>query len=66
MEIFEELSDYRDSAKLAEECRKRIEEIEKEEEDKRIATEKAAKKSKIDKDYFCCFSSSYCCCYRYL
>ena len=49
LEIFEELSDYRDSAKLAEECRKRIEEIEKEEEDKRIATEKAAKKAKLTK-----------------
>ena len=49
LEIFEKLSDYRDSAKLAEECRKRIEEIEKEEEDKRIATEKAAKKAKLTK-----------------
>ena len=49
MEIFEELSDYRDSAKLAEECRKRIEEIEREEEDKRKATEKAAKKAKLTK-----------------
>ena len=41
LEIFEELSDYRDSAKLAEECRKRIEEIEKKEEDKRKAAELA-------------------------
>lgn len=47
LKIFEKLSDYRDSAKLAEECRKRIEEIEREEEDKRIATEKAAKKAKF-------------------
>ena len=52
LEIFEKLSDYRDSAKLAEECRKRIEELEKEEEDKRIEAEKAAKLAKLTKTIF--------------
>ena len=44
--LFERCSDYRDAAQKAEECRKRIEELELEAENARRAAEKAAKKKK--------------------
>lgn len=45
--LFERCSDYRDAAQKAEECRKRIEELEQEAENKMIAAERDVKKKKM-------------------
>ena len=52
--LFERCSDYRDAAQKAEECRKRIEELEQEAENARIAAEKAAAKAKKNKIIAAC------------